>query len=47
MKYATQILVSYKADTKLLDNKWVFKVMRNSYGTIQIYKFQLVAKDFQ
>ena len=47
MKNNTWVLVPYEVGMNIVDNKQVFKVKRNSDGTIQRYKAQLVTKGFQ
>ena len=46
MKNNTWVLLPYKVAMNIVDNKWVFRVKRNSDGTIQRYKAQLVAMGF-
>lgn len=45
-KNNTWTLVELPEDRKLVDNKWVFKVKRNSDGKVERYKTRLVARSF-
>ena len=42
----TWTLVVKPAGRKIIDSKWVFKIKRNSDGTIARYKARLVARGF-
>jgi hypothetical protein len=42
----TRSLVVKPASRKIMNNKWVFKIDRNSDGTIARYKARLVARGF-
>ena len=46
MKNKTWTLIPNNQNCKLIENKWVYKVKENSYGTINKYKARLVAKGF-
>lgn len=45
-KNNTWTLVEQPTGRKLIDNKWVFKVKRNSDGEVERYKARLVARGF-
>jgi len=45
-KRQTWSLVVKPVGRKIVDNKWVFKIKRNSDGTIARYKARLVARGF-
>jgi hypothetical protein len=40
-------LVPPRAGINVIDSKWVFKVKKNSDGSIERYKARLVAKGFR
>jgi len=46
MHQNTWDLVSLSPQTQVVDCKWVFKVKKNAYGSINNYKARLVAKEF-
>ena len=46
VKNRTQTLVKLPIDKKSVGNKWVFKIKRNSNGSVSKYKARLVAKCF-
>ena len=45
-KNGTWLLVPPRLDINILPNKWVFKIKRKSYGSIDRYKTCLVANGF-
>jgi hypothetical protein len=47
LKNKTWTLVPPRSGINVIDSKWVFKVKKNSDGTIERYKARLVAKGFR
>jgi histone deacetylase 1/2 len=47
MKNKTWHLVPPNRSMNIVDCKWVYKVKRNAYGTLERYKARLVAKGFK
>jgi hypothetical protein len=47
MKNKTWHLVPPNQSMNIIDCKWVYKVKRNAYGTLERYKARLVAKGFK
>ena len=46
MKNSTWELVPIPPNKKIVGSKWIFKVKKNSYGSITRYKARLVAQGF-
>lgn len=42
----TWSLVPHTNDMNIVDSKWVFKVKKNSYGSVDLYKARLLARGF-
>ena len=47
LRNETWSLVLFLEAYKVVDNKWVFRIKQNTYGSVAKYKARLVAKGFQ